>query len=67
MQIKRELKAPANKPAEPAEAAEPLDSEEEAETREAAVLEEMQVRLAELNQQHQQTTLQSSIRPALQY
>jgi hypothetical protein len=45
MQIKRELKAPAEKPAEPAAAAEPLDSEEEAETREAAVLEEMQVML----------------------
>jgi hypothetical protein len=43
MQIKSELKAPVEQPAEPAAAAEPVDSEEEAETREAAVLEEMQV------------------------
>ena len=45
MQIKSELKAPVEQPAEPAAAAEPVDSEEEAETREAAVLEEMQVQI----------------------
>ena len=44
MQIKGELKAPADQPTEPA-AAEPVDSEEEAETHEAAVLEEMQVQV----------------------
>ncbi len=43
MQIKRELKAPAAKALEPEAAAAPLDSDEEAEAREAALLEEMQV------------------------
>ena len=43
MQIKRELKAPPAKVAEPEAEAAPMDSEEEAEAREAAVLEEMQV------------------------
>lgn len=45
MAIKRELKVPAAEPEEPpAAAAKLLDSEEEAEARETAVLEEMQVR-----------------------